>query len=328
MRAPRRAGGLDDGRRGVAVLQVRRAFALVLLLAAIVPLAGCEDGIVRGAVVYDGRHAVGEGETLEGDLVVLAGQAEIAPGATVRGSVWVLGGTCHISGAVEGDVNGLAGNLAVTGGARVGGDLVLGGGDVEVVPSATIEGRTTESLGPLAGGDAGVGDRLRTGLPAALLLGALTFAAAAWWHQPLDRVGAAALRHPVASLATGVMAGLTGLIIVVLVGFTLLLLPVALLMGLGGIAAVALGWAGLAVGAGGRLTTARWARAAAAAAAAASLVVVVTVVALAPWAGGALALLFAAWGLGATLLTRFGARTFRPATIPAVDEDAGRAEGS
>lgn len=297
-----------------------RALALLVLLVVIVPLGGCADGIVRGAVVFDGEHAVVRGETLEGDLVVLAGRAEIHEGALVRGSVWVLGGACVVSGAVEGDVTGLAGRLTVGDDSRVGGDLVLGGSDAEVAEGAQVEGETTETLTQVSGDGASTGPRLRTGLQAALVLGVAALIASVWWGVPLARVGAAAVRHPVASLATGVMAGLTGLIVVVLVGFTLVLLPVAVLMGLGGLVAVALGWAGLAAYIAVRVATPRLPRPLVTGLLAAAVPVAVTLLALVPLAGGALALLAAAWGLGAALLTRVGSREFRPAVIADVEQ--------
>ena len=297
-----------------------RALTLLALVVAIVPLGGCADGIVRGAVVFDGEHAVVRGETLDGDLVVLAGRAEIDEGAVVRGSVWVLGGACVVSGVVEGDVTGLAGRLTLGDSSRVGGDLVLGGSDAEVAEGAQVEGETTETLSQVSGDGASAGPRLRTGLQAALLLGVLALVVSVWWGVPLARVGAAAVRHPVASLATGVMAGLTGLIVVVLVGFTLVLLPVAVLMGLGGLVAVALGWAGLAAYVAARLATPRLPRALATSLLAAAVMVVVTLLALVPLAGGAIALLAAAWGLGAALLTRVGSREFRPAVIADVQQ--------
>jgi cytoskeletal protein CcmA (bactofilin family) len=297
-----------------------RALALLVLLMAIVPLGGCDDGIVRGAVVFDGEQVLGRSETLEGDLVVLAGRAEIDEGAVVRGSVWVLGGACVVSGVVEGDVTGLAGRLTLGDSSRVGGDLVLGGSDAEVAEGAQVEGETTETLSQVSGDAASAGPRLRTGLQAALLLGVLALLVSVWWGVPLARVGAAAVRYPVASLATGVMAGVTGLIVVVLVGFTLVLLPVAVLMGLGGLVAVALGWAGLAAHVAARVAATRLPRALATGLLAAAVLVVVTLLALVPVAGGTIALLAAAWGLGAALLTRVGSREFRPAVIADVQQ--------
>ncbi len=297
-----------------------RALALLVLPVAVMLLGGCDDGIVRGAVVFDGEHAVVRGESLEGDLVVLAGRAEIHEGAQVRGSVWVLGGACVVSGAVEGDVTGLAGRLTLSDGSHVGGDLVLGGSDADVAAGAQVEGETTETLSEVSGDGASAGPRLRTGLQAALLLGVLALVVSVWWGVPLARVGAAAVRHPVASLATGVMAGLTGLVVVVLVGFTLVLLPVAVLMGLGGLVAVALGWAGLAAHVAARVAPPRLPHPLVTGLLAAAVLVVVTLLALVPLAGGAIALLAAAWGLGAALLTRVGSREFRPAVIADVEQ--------
>jgi cytoskeletal protein CcmA (bactofilin family) len=294
---------------------------MTVLLAALA-LGGCADGTIRGVLVFDGSHVVRPGESVQGDLVVLAGEARVSDEAVVEGSVWVLGGFCQVAGRVHGDVTGFAGRLSLAETANVAGDVLLAGVDSDVAEGAHVGGEVTEALSDVVGQGAPPGVRLRIGLQLALLLGVVALVLGRWWPRPLERVGDAAVRHPVASLATGVMAGVTGLVVLVLVGFTLVLLPLAVLMALGGLMAVALGWVGLAGHVAGRAAPAMLPRSLAIGLSTAVLVLAVTLLALVPFAGGILALALASWGLGAVLLTRVGSRDFRPAAIDEVDEGA------
>lgn len=235
--------------------------------------------------------------------------------ATLDGSVWVLGGACTVKGSVVGDVTALAGRLTISEDASVGGVVTRGGSLTQIAPGARIEGGVTQSLGSLAGQSPSTGARLLVGLQLAAVAGVLGLVLGFWWSSALVRVGAAAVEHPAVSLATGVLAGITGLVLVVLVGFTLILLPLALLLGLGGALAVAVGWIGLGAWLAKRLAPRRVPFPVAVALGSLLVVVAVQAVTLVPVAGAVVGLAVAFWGLGATLLTRFGYRSFPTAVI-------------
>lgn len=261
-----------------------KLLGLLILLALL--LSGCaEDGTLRGMVVFDGEHRIEAGQVLQGDLVVLAGVAVVEPGATVDGSVWVLGGACEVAGTVTGEVSGL-----------------------------------TESLTTLATPPRPLAGRLMSILQQALMTGLLGLALGFWFAPGLTRVGTAAVKHPAVALATGMLAGITGLVLLVLVGFTLILLPLALLLGLGAILAVVVGWVGLGAWLGQHLAP-KWPAPVAVALGSLITVAVIQAGALVPVVGGAVGLGAAFWGLGAALLTRFGYQSFRPAAIPEVEAE-------
>lgn len=303
--------------------RVRRVCIALLLLALSLATGGCaDDGTLRGTLVFDGQHRFTDGQAVHGDLVVLAGDVAVGPDATVDGSVWLLGGTCEVEGRVNGDVAALAGRLTIADGAQITGNVTQAGSLVQIAPGAHVLGRVTQALTEPAREREPLGTRLLAILQQAMLAAALSLLLGWWFAPALTRVGVTAIRHPAVSLATGVLAGITGLVIVVLVGFTLVLLPLALLLGLGALLAVTVGWAGLGAWLAQRLVSRRLPAPLAIALGSFLFVGAVQLVSLVPVAGAIIAIAAASWGLGAALLTRFGYQEFRPATIPDVERGA------
>lgn len=292
---------------------------IVVLLAFAPLLSGCQDGMLSGMLVFDGRHVVEDVGPLRGDLAVIGGEVRIPAKATVQGSVWLLGGTCVIDGTVEGDVNALAGKLSVGNSAAIRGGLFKAGSLIEVAPGAQIVGGTRESIPEASAGRESVVSRLLGGARQALVVGLLGLLLGFWFSRPIANTGTTAFRHPSVALAVGVLAGMAGLIVSVMVGFTVVLLPLAAFMAMLGLLAAVYGWIGLGaaiarkmapglpsplgIGLGSLV-----------------LALLVSVLSMLPLVGGLLGLIVTAWGLGATLITRFGWRTFRPAVILPLDQ--------
>lgn len=300
---------------------------ILTLLLIVLLLGGCEDGVLAGVIIIDGRHVFSEGMAVHGDLVVFGGETVIEFGAAVNGSVWVLGGKCSIEGLVEGDVTAFAGRLSIADGAHIGGNVALGGSIADIGPEAQITGQLSESNEDLFGSKPSARTRVLAGLQQALLVALLGLGLAIWQSRALSQVGRAAMKYPTVSLAAGVLAGFTGLILLVLMGFTIILLPLVIVLGLGGLLAVAYGWIGLGAWLAGRLAPGWLPIPVGIALGSLVVVVVVNIVALLPVAGGIAGLTVAAWGLGATLITQFGYRAFRPVAIPGVSREGNKKPG-
>jgi hypothetical protein len=124
--------------------------------------------------------------------------------------------------------------------------------------------------------------------------------------------------------ALGVLAGIVGLSLLVLMAFTLVLIPVSLLGLLLGGATVALGW--LAYGVVCRRFLVRWLRLRWEPATTAFWGTLLFMLALEgigalPVVGGAVALVLSAGGVGAALLTRWGVRPYVPGSDAEVEAD-------
>jgi len=290
-----------------------------VLLAMVVAmiLAGCgERGSIGGLLVLEGRYTIDDGTTLAGDLFVLDGQVNLRPGGRITGSAFVLGGDVVIGGAVDGDIAVVGGRLRLTDEATIAGGLRRGGGQVDQAVGATV-GMVLVS--PVAV-DALIGltrpapeaDGLSAWLVVQLAILALLAAVAARVaRRGVDRMVEAVRTQPLVPLAVGTLGLIVGLSLLVFMVFTVVLIPVALLLALAGVLGSALGLVSLGILAvrrtlgpealGGRPS-------AQAAAGSVVLAVGVVLVSRIPVVGEATVAIVAATALGVWLSTRFGTR--------------------
>lgn len=286
-------------------------------------LAGCAEedgGAISGALVWDGQHVYGEGERIQGQLVVLSGEVRVAEGARVDGSVYVVAGQVQIGGEIGGDVAIIGGDLILQPGALIEGDLSLGGGDAQVSPQATVRGET------LGGADVTVSldtlfpqpdarDRLLRLLPQALLTAALAYVVARFLGRPLHNARRAAVQHPIVSGAMGLLVSIVGPSLLVLMAFTVILIPVTVLAVLLTGAVVLYAWIALGAALGHwlrRRFERQWSTPLATAIGAFVFMAVTDLLVFIPFVGGWIGILATVVGVGAIFLTRLGLRPFEP----------------
>jgi hypothetical protein len=292
-----------------------------VLLAMVVALilAGCgERGSIGGLLVMEGRHTIDDGTTLAGDLFVLDGHVSLRPGGRITGSAFVLGGDVVIGGAVDGDIAVVGGRLRLTDEATVAGGLRRGGGHVEQADEATVG---TELVSPVAV-DALIGltrpaveaeaDGFSAWLVVQLAMLALLAAAAARVaRRGIERMVEAIHTQPLVPLAVGTLGLIVGLSLLVFMVFTVVLIPVAVLLALAAVLGSALGLVSLSVLAvrrtlgpsmfGGRVSIQ-------AAAGSVALAVAVLMISRIPLVGEVTVAAVAATALGVWLSTRFATR--------------------
>jgi cytoskeletal protein CcmA (bactofilin family) len=154
------------------MLMFRRSRARATLLAVFATFALISP-VLAGDFRSDRSVTVGEGESIDGDLYVAAGQividgtvngdATIAGGTvqvngTVNGSLNVGGGTVDVAGEVTGAVRVSAGTVQIDG--SVGRDVVAFGGNVTIGESAQVAGDVAGGVGTLAVDGTVAGDLL------------------------------------------------------------------------------------------------------------------------------------------------------------------------
>jgi cytoskeletal protein CcmA (bactofilin family) len=125
---------------------------LLILLATTMVLA--QDELLGGKLRTGDTVTVAAGETVDGDLYLLAGT--VAMDGTVDGDVLALGGTITVNGTVTGDVLAAGGTVTVAG--TVEGDVRTTGGQVTlsgaVAEDAVVTGgQASVSSGSTVGGD-------------------------------------------------------------------------------------------------------------------------------------------------------------------------------
>lgn len=313
---------------------MRQSLSITIALFALLLLTACsaEESRYSGTLITGGTHEIGVGETLEGALLVTDGRVNLEKGSRVTGLVYVMGGEVSVDGEIRADLSIIGGEVSLGPQAEIGGDLDIGGGELTRSPEATITGEVNRGTGsgvraPLFPGwtiiptpeDPTLVRQLVTFIVNALLLAALAALAARFLSQPISRVARAVTEAPVVTGALGLLAMITIPALLVLMAFTVILIPVvlvgALLLG----AMVIYGWISIGSEIGKHLARWRgWNVRPAAIAFLGTLIFTLLVngSGFVPVIGSVVQVLAASVGLGAVLLTRFGMRSFSPAAQP------------
>jgi cytoskeletal protein CcmA (bactofilin family) len=288
---------------------------------AITLLTACDGGVIEITLVTGGTLTVPEGLTRDGVVAVLDGELLVERGALLRGTVLVLGGRAALDGRLEGDVIALGGALRLGPSAHVTGD-VMAAGEAELGPQARIEGALV--LGPAV--PATLSELVRSGpstlrsvVQRALTLALLGTLAARFAPRAVGHLSEAVRRHWLTAGALGALAFLVGLVLLVVMAFTVVLIPVSLVGLAVGLVALMVGWSsvGIALGTslaarlgGGR--SGPWRERLAVALGIFAVVAALGLLERLPVLGALIALTVTAVGFGAVLLTGFGTRRFVP----------------
>ena len=295
------------------------------LVAALVLLAlvACDDGVVQLAFVAGGTLEVQAAAPRDGLVVVLDGELLVTRGASLRGTVVVLGGQARLDGIIEGDVVALAGTVRLGSDAHVRGDLAVASA-FERHPRARVDGTIT--LGPAV--PETLSSALRDGpsswgnvLLRAFWLALIGLLAARSAPRAVDRLGEAVRRHALTAGALGTLAFVVGMVLLVVMAFTVVLIPVSLVGLVAGVVALLVGWSAVGIALGTSLARrgrhvgggrSGWRERLAVALGVFVVVLALGALERVPWVGALLALGVTAVGLGAVLLTGFGTRRFVP----------------
>ena len=294
------------------------ALAVLLPLLAAPRLAAADDLVRLGEDVVVAANAVvddvltGGGDAtvhghVRGDLVTVGGDATV--GSRVDGDVVTTGGDLVVRGDVRGDVETFGGDVQVDG--RIRGDVETHGGRLHLGPHGQIDGDGSRALEHASSGGIGAAFAgFAAKLASYVLLFLLALGLQTLGRERFEALQGAMLRTPGrAGLAGGALLLGGGLACGVL-AITVLGLPLA---ALGALALATTATVGLAasvsiVGAVlpfeglGRRDAARLAAGTG----------VLFAASFVPFFGGLALFLATAWGLGALLLTRAGARPTPP----------------
>lgn len=296
----------------------RKLLVLMLIILSGMLTACGKEGRYQVTLITEGNHTL-SGTTF-GDLVIVGGDAILESGATLEGSAHLLAGQLRVDGEIRGDVSLMGGELALGPEAHIAGDLNVGTGQLSGLDQDAVDGKVNTGSGmqlpdkPTAQPQNPAGTLLRW-LISGLVLGLVAAAMERYLPRPVSHISEAALRHLPVSLSMGILVGITGLSLLVLLAYSILLIPVALL----GLAILGLsviyGWlaCGIALG--------RWFREHlkigvgpywAIFGSTFIFVLFLNVMTAIPGIGGIFGIMVAAIGLGSVFLTRFGLRRFIP----------------
>src|SRR5512143_77348 len=131
------------------IMMKKVLYGLVLLALFLLPAS---PAYAQGP--HDGRLIIGQdftlksGETLNGDLVVIGGQAAIEKTASVHGDIVVVGGSLRLEGSGTGNAVVIGGVAALGAQSSVAGDVVTVGGSLQRAEGAKIGGNIVTNLPP------------------------------------------------------------------------------------------------------------------------------------------------------------------------------------
>ncbi len=309
-------------------------FVLITVLMLVFPSpvsAQAPDG--EGKIVFGGSYELKRGETLSGDLSIFGGTATIDENALIDGDVFIMGGFLELNGTINGDLIAIGGNVKLGDTSVVEQNLTTINATVQRSPGSKIKGSTTVQtpgtfdlnklpfdLIPFDLRPGSIQSAVRLDLlkPIGDLLWALfkAFGLAAlavlimlFLEKPTGRITQSMVKQPIVAGALGLLTFIVAPALLILLGITIILLPISLLGFLILVAALLYGWIAAGFEVGKRLSVLfKWECAAPACAGIGTfaLTLVATVVSWIPcigWLAPALVLML---GLGSVLIARFG----------------------
>ncbi|GMR11364.1 MAG: hypothetical protein BMS9Abin28_2195 [Anaerolineae bacterium] len=320
---------------------------VVFVAALALPGAAYAGEAEQGQVIFGGTFTLKSGEVLNGDLVIFGGSVELEEGSIVDGDVLLFGGNAEIHGEIDGDLALLGGNADLGPTAVITGGVATMGGNVDRADGAIVEGdfvsadgfylpfnfelpnlpdfRDAARVRPFGRSSFGPFFSPVTSILwfvlRILLVSALAILVVLFWPKPAERTGEAAVSQPIVSGGLGCLTFIVVPILSVLLGITIIGLPLSFLTVVVLVVAVVFGWIAIGVEVGRRMAEAfDWELHPAAAAGIGTLAVsfVVGGIGLIPCIGWLAPLLVGSAGLGAVILTRFGSRQYEMAA--ATDE--------
>jgi hypothetical protein len=207
---------------------------LIFCFFSLIFLTGCQlQDSYGGKIVLAGNQVLQARHTLDGDWVAFGGESLLASGSFLTGSLHILGGKVIASGRIDGNVTLLAGELVLLPGAEIGGDCNVGGGKLAGLENVRVQGKATYSpeLGKQnnqPGGIDSAGWWVTTFFKIPFLA-LVAFLVQRNFPLQVSQIEAAGTRYLLVSAAQGSLAWAVGLSLIVLMTYTILLIPVSLL---------------------------------------------------------------------------------------------------
>lgn len=287
----------------------------------------------EGKIVFGGSYELKKGETLSGDLSVFGGTATIGENAFVNGDVFIMGGFLELNGTITGDLIAIGGSVELGNTSVVEGNLTTINATIQRSPGSKVKGSTTVQTpetfdfnklpfhlipSNLSPGSLQsmirldmlkpIGDFLWA-LFKAFGLAALAVLIMLFLEKPAGRVGQTMVNQPIVASALGLLTFIVAPALLILLGITIILVPVSLLGFLALAVALLYGWLVVGFEVGKRLSTLlKWECAAPACAGIGTFVltIVTTAVSWIPCIGWLAPVLVLMLGLGSVLISRFG----------------------
>ncbi len=236
---------------------------LALVLALIFALSWGYEAFAkdtRDEIVPGGTYTLSAGQQLDGNLIVFGGVATLEAGSQVTGDVIIFGGQVIVHGQVDGNIVGIGGHVSLKNNAAVAGNVSLLGADLTREDGARVGGQvgTEEPWEPQPAVSLSkrIGDAILGGLWRLFMIfsfAALAVIIALFWPERTARTAQTLVAQPGLTFVAGLLILFIAAPVLLILGITIVLLPVSLVGVLLLGSAVLFGWASLGLEVGQRV---------------------------------------------------------------------------
>lgn len=311
-------------------IQFTLMIAAVLVLAfGITTPAFAQSGTNGDQAVFGGTYTLKSGDTLNGDLAVFGGTATIEKGARVNGNIVLSGGSLDINGEVSGSIIGVGGFIKLGEDALVHGYLYTIGGTVNQAPGADVQGDIIAGTPGEVSLPIPTGNWLHTirmflepvgallwGVFLSLSLAVLAVLIVLLLGGPTGNVAQTIADAPFISGGLGLLTLIVAPALFLLLAITLILSPLALLGVLILFLSILFGWIALGTEVGRRMASlfkVNWSLPVSAGLGTLVTTAICALVCWIPCINFLVPFALSMAGLGAVILSKFGAAPYKPA---------------
>jgi len=314
------------------IIKVFLLFSAVLAIALLLPFSVSASPVEDGRTILGETYTLESGRILDGDLLVIAGVVDIEDGAEVNGNVIVLGGLVTIDGTVQGDLTAVGGTVNLEENAIIQGNVISPASFINQDADSMIVGDQIEgwiipwtnlniprALQPRLMRTVGMPiipiiTRIGRETAFALVMVALSALLLLIMPKSSDVMTRALVSEPWHILGYGALTVLVMLVGGVMLSITICLIPVVVLVGLAFGLAVMVGWLVLGYELGKQIAKSifktTWHPVLAAALGNFVLYLTAKGLELIPCLGGFIVFIAMVFGLGMTVVTLFGTRSY------------------
>lgn len=219
-------------------------FALSLLIAVALPAAAANTE----KVVFFSEFELPAGHQMSGDLIIFGGDVRLGESSQITGDVVMFGGQLDCYGAIHGDIIAVGGEVSLYGASRVNGDLAGLGTNIQREVGAVIYGDVLANSYPIDtlsdGNGQAVPSRSETNrlhvflnrviglcycVFRSLLAAAVTGVCLHFRPQQVKSAGESVRKIPLQSFGLGTVVFLLFCVVEIVMGISLILIPVALI---------------------------------------------------------------------------------------------------
>lgn len=212
-----------------------RRYSLIFMFIGIgLLLTACgSDGLYSIQLVLEGQHTQDPPYSFPGELIMLDGMVVINEGARIEGSAYLFGGSLELAGEVQGDIVLVNGTLVFEDTALVGGEVRLAGGTIDADPAARVSGQVVEGIRlptDLVGGETSASSRIVRWFVQTAIIVSVAYMLGKWKPVLLERNTRAIKSGVIVCLAVGALASVVWLVLVVQMAFTIVLIPISIIL--------------------------------------------------------------------------------------------------